>query len=115
MSYAIWFVLLLIPIGIALFVVFDLIVRLEYKRHRNVWETDQCPVGFFWRPRKARVWAGSLSRSKLASEWLYSTPEWIASDPAAQNLLFLYRVLWGLSILGWLVMVMFAFVNRRSA
>src|SRR5689334_24408858 len=114
MSYAIWFVLL-IPIGVALFVVFDLIIRLEYKRHRDHWETDRCPVGFFWRPRNARVWAGSVSRSKLASAWLYRTPEWMVSDTAAQNLLFLYRLLWALCITGWLVMVILAIVDRKSA
>jgi hypothetical protein len=66
MTYAILFVLL-IPIGVTLFVLFDLIVRLEHKRHKKDWEKDQKPIGIFWRPRGALVWSGSVARSKARS------------------------------------------------
>lgn len=113
MSYAILFVLL-IPIGIMLFVFFDLIVRLEYQCHNSEWEKDQQPVGFFWRPEDASVWSGSISRSRLASVWLYRTPAWALLDKKAMRLLFWYRAFWWAAMIGWVTGLIYVVVGPRT-
>jgi|SRR6266567_8643211 len=113
MSYAILFVLL-IPIGLILFVFFDLIVRLEHKYHTADWEKDQRHIGFFWRPRDAAVWGGSMARTRLASAWLFKTPVWVLADQKAMRLLFWYRVLWWISIMGWVAGVIYEVVQKDN-
>jgi hypothetical protein len=56
--------LLLLPIGIALFIVFDLIVWWQYENHHDEWEKDDKPAGFFWKP-EGSSWKGNLSRSQF--------------------------------------------------
>jgi hypothetical protein len=95
----------LVLVGISLFVLFDCLLYLEYEDHRHAWEKDDRPAGFFWRPSGVSFWRGSLSRSSLASSWLFNTPQWVLADPKARRLLFSYRLLWWISIIGWLVTV----------
>ena len=93
----------LVLVSISLFVLFDCIVYLEYEDHHEDWEKDDKPAGFFWRPSGVSFWRGSMSRTSLASSWLISTPGWVLADQKARRLLFCYRLLWGISIIGWLV------------
>lgn len=102
---AILFVLL-IPIAIALFVIFDVMLYLEHEGHIDEWIKDGRPGGFFWRPEGSFFWSGSFSRTRLASAWLFSTPTWMAADPRAKRLLFWYRTVWWILIIGWLVSLM---------
>ena len=61
---AILFVLL-IPIAIVLFVLFDVILYLEHEDHIEEWEKDGRPGGFFWRPEGVSAWAGSSVEAAL--------------------------------------------------
>jgi hypothetical protein len=106
--------LLLAPIGISFFILFDLIVRLEYKFHVEDWEKDQRPVGFLWRPRGAGVWSGSIARSRLASSWVFNTPVWMLDDQRARRLLFWYRCLWWMFMLGWATGVVYVIVREYN-
>ena len=97
----------LVLVSISLFVLFDCLLYLEYEDHRHAREEDDKPVGFFWRPNGVSFWRGSMSRSGLASFWLFNTPQWVLLDHKARRLLFWYRLLWWISIIGWLVLVIY--------
>jgi len=46
----------LLPLVLVLlygFVLFDRLLRPEYETHRQSWEADGRPSGFFWRPERA--------------------------------------------------------------
>lgn len=75
---------------LAAFLVFDRLVRLEYRSYRRNWDADGQPHGFFWVPPEVKRfggWAVSL-RSDFASKrcshvWLFSTPDWIRKGEEA--------------------------------
>jgi hypothetical protein len=96
-------------IGLAAFITFDRLVRLEYQSHRRNWEADGQPHGFFWVPPEVKRlggWTVSF-RSDFASKrcsyvWLFSTPDWVRRDEKAKQLLNWLRILvvvWNTSIL----------------
>ena len=95
---------------IAAFLLFDQLVRLEYKAHRGSWEADGQPHGFFWVPPESKLLGGWMMKlsSGIASKrcslvWLFSTPEWVRRDERAGYFLFWYRLValaWNVGILG---------------
>lgn len=92
--------LLLFPVLIAAFIVFDQLVRLEYSSYRKHWEADGRPYGFFWIPAESKIaggWlvslGGGFARSRCTFSWLFSTPEWMRRDEKALRLVFWLRVL----------------------
>jgi hypothetical protein len=91
--------------GIALFVLFDLIVYREHEEHTADWERDKSPSGFFWQPSDTSSWQGSNSRSSLASSLIFKTPNWVLDDQKASRLLFWYRLCWWITMGGWLALV----------
>lgn len=101
---------ILIPVLIATFVVFDKLVRLEYSSYRKSWEADGKPHGFFWMPDESKTtggWSGgfgsSLARTRCAFGWLLSTPEWMRGDERGWRLVLWWRILtltWNVGILG---------------
>jgi hypothetical protein len=101
---------LLIPIAIVLLGLFDVILYLEHEYHTEDWQKDGRPGGFFWTPEGVSRRAGSFSRSRLASAWLSSTPSWMAADQKAKRLLFWYRAVWWLSVIGWLASMIYVFI-----
>jgi hypothetical protein len=80
-----------------LFASFDRLVALEYSEHRKEWETDGCPIGFFWKPPGTRFLASSardFARGQCAVTWLFVTPKWIQTDEKARPLLSRLRWVW---------------------
>ena len=98
--------------GLALFVLFDCIVALEYDDHNESWNLDGKPGGFFWQPSEFSFWTGSMSRSKLASALLAKTPDWMRTDQRASRLLFWYRLCWWVGIVCWVALIVQMFVSR---
>jgi|SRR6185436_3723174 len=91
------------------FLMFDCLVRLEYRSYKSNWEADGRPHGFFWVPPEVKRlggWTVSF-RSDFASKrcsyvWLFSTPSWVRNDVKARQLLYWLRILvivWNTSIL----------------
>jgi|SRR6266550_739634 len=105
--------LLLFPVLIAAFIIFDRLVRLEYSAYRSNWEADGKPHGFFWVPAESKSAGGWLvgSRSSFAFHrctfgWLFSTPAWMRDNASARRLVFWLRLLvltWNLGIVGAVV------------
>jgi hypothetical protein len=92
--------LLLFPVVIAAFIVFDQLVRLEYSSYRKNWEADGQPHGFFWVPAEAKSAGGwlvgfgsSFAMQRCTFGWLFSTPEWMRRDEKALRLVFWLRIL----------------------
>jgi len=101
-------ILVLFPVLIANFLVFDQLVRLEYENYRMNWEADGMPHGFFWVPEEAKAAGGWVVRfgSSAALQcctiaWLFSTPEWMRRDEKALRLVFWFRILGLVWIVGW--------------
>jgi hypothetical protein len=103
----------LVPVGIAAFMVFDKLVRLEYLFYRKNWLADGKPHGFFWVPNEAKSAGGSMASfgssfafQRCAFKWLFWTPEWMRRDDRALRLVFWLRVLtliWNLGIGGFVI------------
>src|SRR3954465_8192420 len=74
------------------FYFFDRLIRHEYQFHRDTWEKDGRPVGYYvFHPPEA-TWLGSgLASHRCSFSWLFHTPLWVHSDPTAKTLLSLYR------------------------
>ena len=58
------------------FILFDILIWLEYTRHKHAWLVDGEAVGFFYSPVKATV-ARANAGMKLSLSWLFTTPSWI--------------------------------------
>ena len=95
--------LLLVPLLLACFMVFDRLVRFEYASHRSAWESDGRPRGFFWSPVEAATFRSYFAQQRLSFTWLFSTPHWMRQDPTALRLLKWLRGLvlaWNVAIIG---------------
>ncbi len=68
------------------FYYFDLLLRIQFALHREEWQRDGCPIGFFWVPPAASLWAGSWARSELNREWASSCPRWVPVDEQAAQI-----------------------------
>ena len=89
--------MLLLAPAILLFVAFDRLVALEYNEHREDWERDGCPMGFFWKPAGSQFFASlarDFARGQCAVMWLFVTPTWIQTDRKASSLLSRLRWVW---------------------
>ena len=105
--------ILLLPILFSSFIVFDLLVRLEYKSYPKDWLADGKPHGFFWVATESRVIGGwlvklgsSIAFNRCAMKWLFWTPDWMHGDEKALRLVFWLRVLvfiWNLGIIGSII------------
>ncbi|MGI8670419.1 MAG: hypothetical protein ACR2J3_11355 [Aridibacter sp.] len=78
-------------------VLFDILIRIEYKSHNSYWVKDGKPIGFIFVPHEASIFSGSIKRKRLGIYWYFVTPVWVYNDSNAQKILTLYRLA-GISI-----------------
>ena len=81
---------------------FDRLVRWEYEHHREEWERDGRPDGFFWRAEGCTSWKSNIAKKRLSVAWLFDTPLWAASAPECRPWLQHSRVvalIWGTGVL----------------
>ena len=96
-----WIVFLIGWLGAltAAFVIFDLVVRELYSRHRNAWESEGNPHGFFFVPKEAMSPQGFVTlkdrraRNRQYYVLLFRTPVWAANDPKVRQMGYLFRIL----------------------
>jgi len=89
--------LLLFPFGIWHFLLFDRLVRYEYKNFRETWEQNGRPFGFFWKPPHYGLRVSPMrhmARDRCAVMWLFVTPLWMEHDDKARVLVSRLRWLW---------------------
>ena len=102
---------------LALFLIFDAILRIQYKNHYEEWLREGKPHGFFFTPKEARTFFGMPGfGSWLATQRRYftlswRTPNWALKEPKVLKLIFWYRILNVAGFLLWLLFI-FAAVYR---
>ncbi len=84
--------LLLSPVLIGAFLIFDRLVRLEYREYNGEWENDGKPIGFFWKPPGAMEDMLAIARTKLCFQWLFKSPHWMLQNPQAMSLVKWLRI-----------------------
>ncbi len=112
------------PLTIAAMFSFDRIVRREHGHHRQQWEADGGPDGFFWTASEggpdAGFWSrwkrsiqsrrqGVSARMKLWLPYVFRRPSWAAGDPEARQRFLIYRVavlsawtVWGIGLVAFI-------------
>src|SRR6266704_3268357 len=96
------FLVTLIAVLFGAFYFLDRLIRYEYQFHREAWERDGRPVGFFFRPPETSWLHSSFAFQRCAFAWLFRTPQWTRDDSAARTLLSRLRwcvLVWNISII----------------
>ena len=65
------------------FVMFDRLLRVEYDEHRDAWEKDGCPRGFFFRPPGSPFWRSRLAFYRVGYRWPFRRPSWVGDSTDA--------------------------------
>jgi hypothetical protein len=84
------------------FACFDYLVRWEYQHHRDHWDADGKPDGFFWRAPECKFWSSDIAKKRLSFRWLFRTPPWAREATVCRRCLFGLRtlvLLWNAAIL----------------
>jgi hypothetical protein len=68
------------------YMVFDLILEAQYRRHFSAWNADGRTTGSRWHPAGAGERSSEMARLRLMRRWATHTPEWASDDPAATEL-----------------------------
>jgi len=100
-TYAVAFIIMGLVLLISSFLAFDRLIGLEYNLHREQWERDGQPLGYFWiSPPRGQLFSSfynqlkrQFARDKLSRKWLLSKPEWTRDDSKAVRLLQIYRLI----------------------
>ena|SRR6266404_4822662 len=95
-------ILLLIgaPILLYGFLQADQLIRAQYHSHRDDWERDGRPAGFFF-------WPPGFRR-RFPTVWLFRTPAWVCTSPECLARLRRYRLcalVWNIICISIMVMV----------
>ena len=61
------------------FLIYDQIVRREFRELPAEWAKDGKPIGFFWVPKGGNIWTGSSARTRTVIWWAVLAPEWAQS------------------------------------
>ena len=88
-------ILAILACGAILYVmyIFDQLVRWEYDHHRDQWEHDGKPDGYFWRPEQSTFWTSNAAKKQLGFIWLFKTPQWVIENPKCQRWLLQFRII----------------------
>ncbi len=108
---AIFFVIFFIAIASS-FYYYDKILRIEYLNYHDQWLKDGSPLGFFWVPKGAKLFAGSFSRGSLSFQWLFKNPQWAINDNVVRAHLLKLRVSWVTGAITWLAAVIVLVMKR---
>lgn len=100
------FLVALVAVLIGAFYFLDRLIRYEYQFHREAWERDGCPVGYFYRPPEVRsfrgVYDGVYAFHCCALGWVFHTPPWTRNETTTRALLSRLRwyvLVWNVGIL----------------
>lgn len=99
------------------FIIFDILIRKEYRDNYDLWERDGKPFGFFWVPKESRGFflpkiRCQMARGRLMSSWFFSTPLWMKYDKKSLFLIMIYRIILLGAIVSW-VIVLINMITRR--
>lgn len=96
------------------FFLFDALVRLQYKKHQEIWELDGKPSCYFWIVEGFSNWRfeGFAFKRQWAAQkcfmnWIRKTPDWMKTEPKALKLLFWLRFSYYAFIVVWIIGIIF--------
>jgi hypothetical protein len=110
-AFVIFFVIFAGPWLLYSFVLFDRLVREEYREHRQLWDADGRPRGFFWRAPECSDFGSSMAMNRLNLVWLFRTPAWIEHSAPYKAWLNQMRVcvaVWNINIVFFLAVFLFS-------
>jgi hypothetical protein len=94
------------------FLIFDLVLRVQYDQYRDEWVKYGMPHGFFFRPSESsgyfNSWIAMQSNLFLLG---FRTPEWIPLDSYLRKLLWLFRILQIAGFASWVGFVAYGFAR----
>ncbi len=94
------------------FLLFDKILRFQYKNYRIEWEKNGKAIGFLWVPPDSSLWSGSFARNTRVLSWTFGSDEWMKKEPKILRTALLMRLLiFACWILG---IVAFIFANKSK-
>lgn len=97
--------------GIGTFLIFDAVLRVQYRKYREEWELDGKPHGFFFVPKELRKTfmipniKSTISMNVRYFALIFSTPAWATNEPRLVKLLRIYRLVYVLAVLSWVGVV----------
>lgn len=95
------FVILFIVMVVLSLLLFDIVLRKQYRDHLEQWRQDGCPWGFFRFPREVGFLAGCKARNVVFKQWLTGNPVWLESDPVAARYVYLFRITGAMACVTW--------------
>ncbi len=74
---------------------FDKLCKFEFENHKDDWENDGKPQGFFWWHAETVRYSftATFARSRCCLYWLFIKPSWTKGNPDIEKTLILYRLL----------------------
>jgi hypothetical protein len=108
-TFLIYFLFFLFLVLTAAFLIFDQLVKLEYRKYRTEWEKDGKPHGFFWKPPESPLVRGAMATNRLSLYWLFRSPAWMKQNPSAVSLAKWLRIcvaIWNLGIIVLVVLML---------
>ena len=97
----------LIGVLLASFYFLDRLIRYEYAFHRDAWEQDGRPTGFFFRAPESTWFRSGMAFQRCALGWPLYTPAWVRADPTAKALRSRLRwcvLIWNAGFITWLLL-----------
>jgi hypothetical protein len=105
--FALFVMLVIASIFSTPFLLFDALVRRQYKEHRAQWEMDGKPNCYLWRI-EGFSWKRQFATGRCFNDWIRKTPDWVRSDPSTVRILFWLRFSYYTFFLLWVIGVVFA-------
>jgi hypothetical protein len=96
------FLIALIAVLLSSFYFLERLIRYEYQFHRDSWERDGGPIGWFFRPPESSWLRSGFAFHRVAFGWLFHTPQWTRGDSTARSLLSRLRwcvLVWNIGII----------------
>jgi len=105
MTLQIFLIVLLVPILIWAFNIFDNLIKLEFESFHQQWIADGRPSGLYWRPTDYQPsFKSGIATQKSMLVLLFCRLEWVASSDYASRLQRKYRILvltWNVCLILW--------------
>ena len=99
-------------VGLILGIIFDQIVKMEYREFKSQWDIDGKPRGFFWIP--SDVENSTIAFWRCWFSWTFITPEWIRKSGKAYKFIIYFRITYLVGFIIWIIWIIWIFSIRSK-